>query len=62
MNTNQRGPKMDQTVIMRCTYEDKAAMIVEAKQRGKNLSQMIRELLIENKIIPPQWTPTHDNF
>jgi len=46
---------MNESLVMRCSIEDKAQLKKEAKQRGQNVSQLIREALINQKILPPTW-------
>lgn len=51
--TIDRSTKMDDTFIFRCTPKDKAQLKLYAQSKGDNVSNVIRRLLIENKIIDP---------
>ena len=62
MNTNTRGPKMDQSFVMRVSNEDKAALKLAAVERGMSVSALIRDVLISQKILPPVWTHSDENF
>ena len=62
MNTNQRGPAMDQSFVMRCSREDKASLTLAARKQGKNVSQMVREALIELHYLPASWVQDDENF
>ena len=43
MNTNTRGPKMDQSFVMRVSNEDKAALKLAATERGMSVSALMQE-------------------
>jgi len=51
--TIDRGEKMDESIIIRATAKDRAQLKLFAQSRGLNSSAVIRNLLIENKIIDP---------
>jgi len=53
MNTPTRGIKMNESLIVRATHEDKAQLKFKANQEGKSMSQLVRELLIRHGYIPP---------
>ena len=54
MNTPTRGVKMDLSIIVRATAEDKAQLKLIASRQGKSMSQLVREVLIERGYIPSQ--------
>ena len=54
MNTPTRGVKMDLSIIVRATAEDKAQLKLIASRQGKSMSQLVREVLIEHGYIPSQ--------
>jgi predicted DNA binding CopG/RHH family protein len=54
-NKVQRGEAMDQSIIMRCTPSDKINIELEASKRGMNMSQMIRDIMVQQKIIEPTY-------
>jgi hypothetical protein len=58
-NKIQRGEAMDQTIIMRCTVSDKVNIELEAKKRGMNMSQLIRDLMVREKVIMPAYQETY---
>lgn len=53
MNGPTRGIKMNESLIVRATQEDKAHLRLKANQEGKSMSQLVRELLIRHGYIPP---------
>ena len=55
--TISRAEKMDKTIVFRATQDDRAAIKLAAQQRGIDISQLIRGLLIRERIL----TPTGDN-
>jgi hypothetical protein len=54
-NTVQRGSRMNHTLMVRVTEEDKVALELESQRTGMNTSQLIRGLLIKEKIISPSY-------
>lgn len=52
-NKAQRGAKMKDSFIFRCSASDKAAIAIEAQKQGISSSALLRNLLIANKIIDP---------
>ena len=54
-NKVRRGEPMDQTIIMRCTQSDKVGLEIACQERGTNVSQLIRTLLIKDKVISPAY-------
>ena len=54
MNTPTRGKKMDLSIVVRATAEDKAQLKMIAVRKGISMSQLVREVLIERGYIPNQ--------
>ena len=52
-NYNTRGSAQNQSIVMRCCAEDKAALKLIATQKGTTMSELIRTLLIKEKWIEP---------
>ena len=55
MNTTRRGDKMNESVIIRASEKDKIHLKVLAQERGTSVSQLIRDQLIANRILPATW-------
>ena len=56
MRTIDRSAKADQSLVVRMTVKDKIQLKLHAQQKGDNVSNVVRRLLIENKIIDALWT------
>ena len=52
-NYKLRGSSQTESIVMRCTKEDKAALKVLAAENGTSMSDLIRTMLINNKYIKP---------
>ena len=50
---NSRCEKMDKSIVFRATEGDRAALRLEAQNRGIDCSQLIRSILIKEKILTP---------
>jgi len=46
-----RGSSQVESIVVRCTAEDKEAIKELASSRGTSMSNVVRELLIENEYI-----------
>jgi len=57
MMTNLRGDKQTETVVFRCSQADKANLQKEAFNRGMSMSVLIKEMLIDARIIDAHNTP-----
>ena len=58
MNIARRGTKQEESIVFRCTQQDKAAIRLEADSAGLSMSDLIKQLLIKEKIIEakyPTW-------
>ena len=44
---------MNLNFMVRCTPDDKLALKLEAQKRGMDVSQLIRTILIQEKILNP---------
>lgn len=53
MRTVDRSAPADQTLVIRLTPKDKAQLKMYAQSKGDNVSNTVRRLLIENRIIDP---------
>ena len=53
MNIATRGQKQDETIIIRCTSEDKSLLKLAAQQRGTSMSTVIKHSLMKENIIKP---------
>ena len=51
--TNSRSEKMTRTVWLRATEADVASLKLNAMQRGVDVSALIRQTLIKEKLINP---------
>ena len=51
MRTIDRSAKADQTLVMRLTIKDKIQLKLYAQEQGDNVSNCVRRLLIQNRII-----------
>ena len=54
-NISRRGSPQNQSIIIRCAKEDKEAMRMVAASQGTSMSELIRNLLIQNKYIEPYY-------
>lgn len=52
-NQVSRGIRMDKSLIIRCTEQDKSELRMEANKRGMTVCSMVRQLLIAEKILSP---------
>ena len=58
MNIARRGAHQDQSIVFRCTEQDKLSIRLEADKAGLSMSDLIKGLLIKEKIIDakyPKW-------
>ncbi len=53
MRTIDRSAPADQSLVVRLTMKDKVQLKLYAQSKGDNVSNVVRRLLIENKIIEP---------
>ena len=54
-NYNTRGSAQNQSIVMRCCAEDKSALKLIAAKKGTTMSELIRNLLIQEKWIEPSY-------
>ena len=55
MNIARRGAHQDQSIVFRCTAQDKAAIRLAADHSGLTMSDLIKGLLIKEKIIDAKY-------
>lgn len=53
MNKPQRIEKMDLSLVLRVSKTDKENLAFEAQKRGVSVSTLVRQCLIENRILNP---------
>lgn len=53
MNTNARGEKQTEFVMFRCSVTDKESLKNESQKRGISMSILVKETLIDAKLIQP---------
>ena len=49
--TIKRGSAMNESLVLRCTVEDKANLKVAAQSEGLSVSDLVRRVLIEKRYI-----------
>ena len=54
-NIARRGFPQNESIIIRCAKEDKEAMRMAAAASGTSMSELVRGLLIQNKLIEPYY-------
>ena len=54
-NINRRGSTQNQSIVFRCTLEDKVLLKDVASKQGSSISELIRSLLIQHKLIQPTY-------
>ena len=54
-NKVQRGEPMKESIIIKVTQSDKIGIELACKQRGVNMSQLIRDLMVRERIIQPAY-------
>jgi predicted HicB family RNase H-like nuclease len=53
MNRPPRGTNQDESIVVRVTAKDKAQINLESQRRGVSMSVLIRESLMQTKLIDP---------
>lgn len=54
-NYKLRGSSQNESIVMRCTIEDKLALKELALQNGTSMSDFIRTVLIQGEYIKPYY-------
>ena len=60
-NKIQRAARMNHSFVFRCTLADKAAIESAADNLGMNSSQLLRHILIKEKILHPSGVSQEDS-
>ena len=55
MNISRRGAKQTESLVMRCTEQDKAKIQLLADKEGTSISSVIRKALIDAQIIDAKY-------
>ena len=55
MNISRRGAKQTESLVMRCTEQDKALIQLQADKQGTSISGVIRKALIDAQIIDAKY-------
>ena len=58
--TNSRGTAMNRSLVIRLTDEDQANIKMEAQRQGRDMSAMVRHMLIDARIIRPVCSSLED--
>ena len=51
--TISRSAKLTDVIYLRCTPEDKARLKMAAQEKGMDISTLLRQLLIKDRLITP---------
>ncbi|WP_043692948.1 hypothetical protein [Synechococcus sp. KORDI-49] len=54
-NKAQRGTKMEEYFMFRCSQQDKVQLKMMAMEKGMSVSGFIRDILIRQRILPTTW-------
>ena len=55
-NKAQRGVRMMDSFVFRCSTQDKAQLKMMAMEKGMSVSGFIRDILIRQRVLPTTWT------
>ena len=55
-NKAQRGVRMMDSFVFRCSTQDKAQLKMMAQEKGMSVSGFIRDILIRQRVLPTSWT------
>lgn len=60
--TISRSERMDESIVLRATRDDKTRIKLEAQKRGMDVSTFIRMVLIRENLINPLGITTDENW
>ena len=61
-NKAQRGTRMMDSFVFRCSTQDKVQLKMMAMEKGMSVSGFIRDILIRERVLPTTWKTEDENL
>ena len=61
-NKAQRGTRMMDSFVFRCSPQDKVQLKMMAMEKGMSVSGFIRDILIRERVLPTTWKTEDENL